>query len=120
MVPGDFSSKELIEKAQFTATITGTAGWETINMGKKALVFGQAWYMSLPGVIPYRPDLTFEEILSYDYSDDELQAGIRALMAKTARGTVGRQFMKNIQFDEHENARQTAHSLAGVIHRMGA
>ncbi|MFA5292232.1 MAG: hypothetical protein WC496_04265 [Phycisphaerae bacterium] len=37
-------TKELIKNAQVTATLTGSAGWESILSGKGCVVFGGPWY----------------------------------------------------------------------------
>lgn len=37
-------SSELIDKAQFVSTITGSAGWESMQKGTPCLVFATPWY----------------------------------------------------------------------------
>lgn len=44
-------SGKAIENAQAVATITGTVGWEALNLGKPVLAFGAPWYHSFPGVV---------------------------------------------------------------------
>ena len=58
----NISTKELLKKCQFVSTITGTAGFEAINAGKPALVFGHVWYSFLPGVSKYYDGISVEEI----------------------------------------------------------
>ncbi len=41
----------LNERSRAVATITGTAGWEAIFMGKPVVVFGNAYYRGAPGTI---------------------------------------------------------------------
>jgi len=40
----DEESRKLIKNAQFTATVTGSAGWESLQFKKACMVFGYAWY----------------------------------------------------------------------------
>lgn len=51
LVDTDVESFDLIDNAQATATITGTSGWESINRGVPAIVFGSGWYRDCPGCI---------------------------------------------------------------------
>jgi hypothetical protein len=46
----DTSSFALIDAASAVATVTGSVGWEAINRGKPALIFGDAWYEGCEGV----------------------------------------------------------------------
>lgn len=50
LVPVRLSSFRLIDAARVTATLAGSAGWESVMRGKPALVFGQAWYSGCEGV----------------------------------------------------------------------
>jgi len=47
-VPQSIKSEELIEKAQITVTLTGTAGWEALELGKPCITFGSPWYSPCP------------------------------------------------------------------------
>jgi hypothetical protein len=44
------SQRELIDNASAVATVTGTAGWEAVNRGVPAIVFGNASYQLCEGV----------------------------------------------------------------------
>lgn len=50
LVPMSMPSFELIDGASAVATVAGSVGWEAINRGKPALVFGEAWYQYCDGV----------------------------------------------------------------------
>ncbi len=88
LVERTVSTYELLERCRFVATITGSAGWEAISGGKPALVFGQTWYQSLPGVIRYQPSLTLQEILRSVTRQDELERAYQDLMSRTVRGVI--------------------------------
>jgi hypothetical protein len=47
------SSLELVKRAELTATITGTAGWEALRFGKPALAFGYVFWSGLPGALRF-------------------------------------------------------------------
>lgn len=47
----DLSSKALLLGSRLVATATGTVGWEAVNAGRYAIVFGFPWYLGVPGVL---------------------------------------------------------------------
>lgn len=83
-----YDTYDLIEHSQFVATITGSAGWEAICGGKNALVFGHAWYKSLPGVFEYSKTLKLEEILTYKIDHSELEKKYSRLIDKAYDGCI--------------------------------
>ena len=50
IVPDDSDTFALIDNALAVATITGTAGWEAMFLGKGVVLFGHAFYRDGPGV----------------------------------------------------------------------
>ena len=55
----------LTKNSLFVATITGTAAREAAIMGKKALIFGDAWFNKCPNVFSWNKQLTFDKILNH-------------------------------------------------------
>lgn len=51
LVPVNTNTFKLMDNAQTTSALTGTAAWESILRGKPAIVFGYPWFMSAPGII---------------------------------------------------------------------
>ena len=62
-----------MKDCEFVATITGTAGFEAISGGKRALVFGLAWYRFFEGVSIYEEGIKFEEIMSKKIDFEKLK-----------------------------------------------
>ncbi len=69
LVPMSMPSFELIDAATAVATVAGSVGWEAINRGKPALVFGEAWYQYCDGA--YR----IAEIQDCRRAIEQIQAG---------------------------------------------
>ena len=53
-VPIETVPFELMDRAKAVATVAGTSGWEAVNRGVPALIFGAAWYRDCEGVF-YTP-----------------------------------------------------------------
>lgn len=88
LLPSYVNTYELINKSQFVATITGTAGWEAICKGKVALVFGMPWYRDLTGVISFYEELTLEEITNYVIDHESLECQVGRLMSRIHAGNI--------------------------------
>lgn len=71
LVPMSMPSFELIDGASAVATVAGSVGWEAINRGKPALVFGEAWYQYCDGA--YR----IADIQDCRRAIQEIQAGAK-------------------------------------------
>lgn len=99
------NSNMLIEKSQFVSVITGTAGWEAIKGGKKALVFGLPWYLSLPGVIKYSEETTLSKIENYTFTHSDLETAFSNLLSKSGKGIIDQAYIKDDpNFDSNLNA----------------
>lgn len=111
-----FNTFTLTENAQFVATVTGSVGWEAISVGKPAVVFGQAWYCSLPGVFKYSHNLKVEKVLAYKFSYEELEKAYNILMCKTAIGIVDNDYAR--MFDGYSdvcNIQNLKNSLEKIV-----
>jgi len=79
----------LLQKCQFTATITGTVGWEAITGGKPVVVFGtNTWYQTFPGVHEFSFDLNPDVIAKTPIDHKEVELAYNQLMHKTNKGRI--------------------------------
>ena len=116
VVPPDFNTYLLMEKCIFVATITGTAGWEAISGGKNALVFGNSWYKSLPGVFHYSNDIKIEDVLKYKIDHDALEASLNLLLSKACDGIIDEYYSKLVEkFNPENNAKMIANSIQKLL-----
>jgi len=117
-----YSTLDLIEKSTITATISGSAGWETIKGGKKCLVFGRAWYMGLPGCYPYDDEMDLQKVFE-DYNKNKdfkyLCQSVDSLMKKAPIGVVDYDYSEIVDdFNIKENAKKVSDSLYLVLQTL--
>ena len=114
-LPSFANTHELTAHARFVATITGTAGWEAIRQGIPALVFGRAWYLDLPGAVPFHRDLEYQQIAGLTWDHAELERRTGALIAGMHDGHINRHFLKVAQVDQVGNARNVAEQVIDLL-----
>jgi hypothetical protein len=114
-----FPSDKILEKAYLTAVIAGTAGWEAIKGGSKCIVFGQAWYSSLPGCFKYQEGTAKSDItkfLSSKYSFLQMKNMLGDLLKKSGTGVVDPGYKSLVEgYTLDGNADQVVQSLMCVI-----
>lgn len=64
LLPSNISGKQVIRDARGVITITGTAGFEAMLMGKPVVVFGKTFYSSQPGVVYLRNIRDLRKVLA--------------------------------------------------------
>lgn len=84
------STLELTAKARMVATVTGTAGYEALQMRKPVLAFGDAWYRGFPGVFDASDDAAsaVAAARTHRFNDDALRAAVEARARTLWRGVV--------------------------------
>jgi len=103
-IPATYDTYALLEHSRFVSAVTGTVGWEAISGGKNSLVFGKAWYRTLPGVFQYQDKPSLQEILAYRIEHHELEALYNELMAKTVEGVMDPVYQAIVpDYDESRN-----------------
>jgi hypothetical protein len=65
----EHKSLELIRACMFTATISGTVGFESAVIGKQALIFGDCWYKGCPNTVTWTENLEFTYLINKKLSD---------------------------------------------------
>ena len=71
----EVSTYDLTRHSLAVATISGTAGWEAIQMGKPVICFGYGWYRGLPGVFEWRQvkNRVAEALSGFKFDKDQLR-----------------------------------------------
>lgn len=106
----------LMKNCQFVATITGTAGWESITGGKACLVFGLAWYLSIPGVVRYNSSVSIDELINCDINQESQKIAFDHLYKKTCEGILDPGYSKIYpNYDETRNANKIANFINSQV-----
>jgi hypothetical protein len=119
LVNSAYSTYKLLERSQFTATISGTACWEALKGGRKCLIFGQAWYSALPGCYTYREGFDFDGFLAATQRQvpfEELREAFERLMSKAGDGVIDKDYLCLVAgFEVEANAEKVAGSMMQVL-----
>lgn len=108
------NSIELIRGSIGVATITGTAGWEALFLGKPVLTFGYAWYRWLKGVTRFSTDISFEDFVNErPGTPEEIGSALDDALMTSGKGVVDEHYRVLLggKFDAVENARSVVDSL---------
>lgn len=112
----NYNTYKLIEKSQFVSVVTGTAGWEAISGGKNVLVFGKAWYKTLPRVFCYDPAISLADILDCKVSHENLEEEYSRLMGKTFPGIMDMGYTAAFpEYDSLENVKNIKNFLLKIL-----
>ena len=116
LVPSDANSFELSGRAQFTATVTGTAGYEALRKGRPAMVFGNPWYKSLPGVVPYAPGLDFQAVAATRFDHADLEAAAGRVVGRCHEGVIETIYLEMVKsLDPAANVDNVATAVLALI-----
>jgi hypothetical protein len=113
LVPLDTSTYELSSRAQLTATVCGTAGWEALRKGKSVLVFGGAWYKSFPGVFHWHPEIDLEQIANHQFEHEDLEAAAGHLQAACHPGII--ELLYRDRTEDYDSTKNVAHVADTLI-----
>lgn len=111
-MPSHASTHALTARALYVASISGTVGWEAVRKGRPALVFGHAWYASLPGVHTWHAGLTHETIVHNPPDHAALEQAMGQLLARAHAGVIQRHY--KVLVSDHDNA-QNAQAVAQAL-----
>lgn len=98
------ASLELIRHCQIVATITGTAGWEAICVGKPAVVFGHAWFRNLAGCHSFNPQIDLAAVAATKFEAIDLEKGLARFLSGCRTGVIDSPYTVLVPaFDAREN-----------------
>ena len=64
-------TRQILNDCMFVATITGSVAFEAALLGKKAIVFGEAWFSGSPNIFEWNSKLNFNDFISLKTSSSE-------------------------------------------------
>ena len=108
-VPSDANTHLLMKHARLVATVTGTAGYEAIQMGTPVVAFGSIWYNCLPGVTRFHQDIDLEQVADNPVDIEGVSRLSSLLVNRQHPGTVVKDFWNAAEnFNKSESAKQIA------------
>jgi hypothetical protein len=106
----------LIERSRLIATVTGTAGWEALTLGRPVLYFGLPWYRRLPGALAYHEDINVTETASMRISQSDLSGAVAKLLQKMPTGVIYSGYESMVSgYDPEKNTKQVVASLEQIL-----
>ncbi len=91
------STYELMLKAKFVSTITGTVAWEAVTGGKPSLIFGRAWFRKLHGVFEYNDNFNINEIIDFNVNHQFVEKEYNELILKSREGTTNADYISFVK-----------------------
>jgi len=111
-MPSFANTNTLIAHCEAVATITGTVGWEAVRKGKKAIIFGKAWYSSFPGVFRWSEKLKFSKIAETKIDHKKLEKIAGSLVDVCHEGVIDRHY---VAIDEGHNIEDNITNVVTTI-----
>ena len=118
-IDNKINSKDVIEKADVVATISGTAGIEALLKSRKCMVFGSSWYKSCHGVLVMTDSTSNEEInnfINIKFDKSKSLNDIKSLVSSCNEGVINYNYKSMVEnFDHNKNCNQVARDLEKFI-----
>jgi hypothetical protein len=119
LVPLTYTSFELIDKAQASATVSGTVGWESVVRGKPTLLFGHSWYEDCKGVFVTHTVEDCKKAIGeiekgYPINLDEVKRFAQIVESCSVQGYIGKLYDLETTVSYQENV----DNLARAIHEF--
>lgn len=114
------STLELSARCQMLATITGSAAYEALQMGKPVLHFGDAWFRDLPGVFDASDNAAraYHQAAEFTFDEEALRAAVADKATRLWRGVVNVLAIAEPElYDEAENRKMVVMSIADYFER---
>jgi hypothetical protein len=121
LVPLEYTSFELIDKARASSTVSGTVGWESVARGKPALLFGHSWYRDCKGVFTTHTVESCKDAIQqiqngFKVNPEDVMRFAQVVESCSVRGYIDRVYHKMNIISPEENVE----NLARAIHEFSA
>lgn len=118
IMPADMSTHALIDSCQLVSSITSTAGWEAALKGKNAIMFGNPWFGSLPGIHRFSRDIDVTKLAAQTFPHAELERRYGLLFSKAHDGMIEKDFLKiHSKYLDETNANLVADSAIKLLRK---
>ncbi|WP_319525415.1 hypothetical protein [uncultured Desulfosarcina sp.] len=121
LLPLTLSSFELIDAAKAVATVSGTAGFESIVRGTPALIFGQAWYNHCEGTFQIENAEDCSKYISmindgYKVDENKIKIFLTAFENISTKGFIDNIYSNAVSLRKKENANSIYETIINMAH----
>lgn len=116
ILPSWANTHELTKNAMAIATITGTVGWEALQLNKPAIIFGSPWYLSLPGVTQFDENFDWVATINQENNPTNLEQAAGYLLEQAHTGVIDRHYEVIAKdYDKKTNIQKVAKTIVNLI-----
>jgi hypothetical protein len=120
LVDKNVDTHQLIKHSQFLSIISGTAGWEALLAQKQVLLFGFAWYSSLPGVTKFSDKIEFKSFITNEYNFEKFKQDFMNLISNCFDGVIDFNYSVIYEkYNEKENEQNIYDAIKTILSHKG-
>lgn len=115
LIPLDFDIFKLIKNSQAIATVTGTAGWEGMVLGKPVIIFGLSWYEKYDGVLKITDEASAGRIQSFIENFEFVERNLLAYLAAFSKKSVKAYYYRGLKEKMNQPEEECVENLTTAI-----
>ncbi|MDA3867662.1 MAG: hypothetical protein PF489_13065 [Salinivirgaceae bacterium] len=118
LVSLDYDIFTLIKNSKAIATVTGTAGWEGMVLGKPVVIFGLSWYEKYKGVLKITDEESASKLTSFIENFSFSENNLLAYLTAFNKNSVKAYFYRGLKQKMDQSEEECVDNLTNIITEM--